>query len=105
MEKKNIEVNPEFIPEMFKFALRLVESYHLDKETQQLADNLLNVAKEDLESCNLLYIKGKYAQSTYFLQQATEKATKTPRPGLRIHNVLWTLGRYAHACMQTVMHT
>ena len=43
---------------------------------KELSENFLKCAKDDLDACELLYKNKKYARSTYFLQQAVEKASK-----------------------------
>jgi len=39
----------------------------------------------------LAKLKGKISPA---FMEATEKALKSPPPGLKIHNVFWTLGQY-----------
>jgi len=39
----------------------------------------------------LAKLKGKMSSA---FMEATEKALKSPQPGLKIHNVFWTLGQY-----------
>jgi uncharacterized protein with GYD domain len=39
----------------------------------------------------LAKLKGKMSPA---FMEATEKALKSPPPGLKIHNVFWTLGQY-----------
>lgn len=43
---------------------------------KKLSENFLKCAKDDLDACEILYKNKKYARSTYFLQQAVEKASK-----------------------------
>ncbi|MDH7507210.1 MAG: HEPN domain-containing protein [Candidatus Thermoplasmatota archaeon] len=43
---------------------------------KELSEKFLKCAKDDLDTCEILYKNKKYAPSTYFLQQAVEKASK-----------------------------
>lgn len=43
---------------------------------KQLINELLEIAKKDIEASSLLYKQKLYAQSYFYFQQATEKATK-----------------------------
>jgi len=43
---------------------------------EELASDLLKIAKDDLDACEIMYDKKKYAKSINFLQQSVEKASK-----------------------------
>jgi len=62
--------------DMFNFMLDYAGRRKIDKNMKELADNLLKIAKDDLDACEIMYNKKKYAKSTNFLQQSVEKASK-----------------------------
>jgi HEPN domain-containing protein len=76
MKKQNFKVNPEFMSDVLTKQFEHIFYHRPNKILLKLSDDFIKCAKEDLESCKLLYANKKYAHSTYFLQQAAEKTTK-----------------------------
>ena len=76
MKKQNFKANPEFMSDVLTKQFEHVFYHRPNKIILKLSEDFIKCAKEDLESCKILYEKGKYAHSTYLLQQAAEKTTK-----------------------------
>ncbi len=47
-----------------------------DEKFKEYAENLIEIAKDDLDVSKILYDKNYYAFAIYHLQQAAEKAVK-----------------------------
>ena len=76
MKKENFKINPNFMSDVITKQFQHVFYHRPNKILLALADDFIRCAKEDLDSCKILYENKKYAHSTYFLQQAAEKTSK-----------------------------
>ena len=74
IDKKSIVAND--IIDMFQYVFQYFQGYKINKETRTLADDLLQIARADLEVCELLYANKKYSYAIERLQQSVEKASK-----------------------------
>lgn len=74
VNKKQIKNND--IIDIFQYVFQYFQRYNIDDETKKLADDLLRIAKEDLEVCELLYNNEKYPYAIEKLHQSVEKASK-----------------------------
>jgi hypothetical protein len=77
MNKEEMVGNPKVMPEIIQEMIRFGKEYQPSEEIQTLASNFLECAKQDLASCKILYQEKQFSQSTYHLQQAVEKTTKS----------------------------
>lgn len=70
-------VEDQHIIELFQYFLQYLQRYRIDKETKKLAEDLLLIAKDDLEACEILYKNEKYPHSIEKLLLSVEKASKS----------------------------
>lgn len=73
----------EYLPGMIQLAkqVRLAR----DRASRELGLNYLREAERDIMSCKVLHSRKLYAQATYHIQQAVEKATKGYLLGLGLY--------------------
>jgi HEPN domain-containing protein len=69
-------IDPTRVPSLFNELQNAMESKMRNKKYQTLAKEYLEIAKRDIEASKLLYEHQRYAQATFYLQQATEKTVK-----------------------------